>query len=538
MRAFGSGHYGDWITDESGLPAYNYTCDHLIDPLAEYRTRRGKSRDHFHLLGNYHVSALAHNEGYVEFFRPDSLGCWLNRYAPRRGAYAGGFGFLRVDGNVRSTLYRHLGSPLYRRIWGVGYFRKSAVWGDLTVEQVAFIPYGDDPVLVNLTMLGNRGLRPLTLSYVEYWDVLVTPVLPGRGEQARILRGARVRRTTRYCAQQRLLLCSPAGTYPGPGATSGRRDPDPPTIFLAAIDGLPVAGYETSRALFFGAGGLDGPEALHLPFLACNLFREPTSGDRIVLALQRDVTVPPRYHVTLAHLYGCASWDAARRDASRSTTPLGLVERYTMRPPQAWLERSLESWRQSLIRLEAPDDPWMAREVAWNSYYGQALTSYSAITDEAFFDQGGHRTFAQGVPCPPRDACQHALAFLPSSPAQVRSTVRHLSRLCEPDARPPFRPWRGLFGSGVRLPPDQYLWLLWLIAEYALHYRDRAFIDQELPPLPGAAGRSRTIRDLVHRSLDQVARATGRHGLLRSLGDDEGRGLSLPGGPVGRLWAR
>ena len=111
-----------------------------------------------------------------------------------------------------------------------------------------------------------------------------------------------MRRTTLYCAQQRLLLCSPAGTYPGPGATSGRRDPDPPTIFLAAIDGLPVAGYETSRALFFGAGGLDGPEALQLPFLACNLFREPTPGDRIVLALQRDVTVPPRYHVTLAHL--------------------------------------------------------------------------------------------------------------------------------------------------------------------------------------------------------------------------------------------
>ncbi len=118
MRAFGSGRFGHWITDEAGLPAYEYTCNHLADPGAEYATPRGKSRQHFHLLGNLHVSAIAHNEGLIEFFRPDTVGSWLNRYAPQWGAYAGGFGFLRMSGNIRSTLYRHLSSPMYRRVWG------------------------------------------------------------------------------------------------------------------------------------------------------------------------------------------------------------------------------------------------------------------------------------------------------------------------------------------------------------------------------------------------------------------------------------
>ncbi len=528
MRAFGSGHYGRWVTDEAGLPAYEYTCNHLTDPVAEYATPRGKSRDHFHLLGNLHVSAIAHNEGYIEFFRPDTVGTWLNRYAPQWGAFAGGFGFLRMSGNVRSTLYRHLESPMYRRVWGVGYFRKSAPWGDLTVDQVAFVPYGEDPVLIHLTTLGNRGLRPLTVTYVEYWDVLLSPVLPGRGERSRMLRGLRVRRTTRYCGARRLLLCCPVGNFPGPGVPSGGRDPDPPTIFLAAIDGLPVAAYETSRDVFFGAGGLETPDALQAPFLACNSFCEPTRADRIVLTLQREVTIPPRYQVALAHLYGCGSWDAGRRDTSRSTTPVGLVERYSSRPPHAWFEQSLGSWRENLVQLQAPDNPWLGREVTWASYYGQALASYSAATGETFFDQGGSRTFSLGLPCPPRDSCEHGLALLPNSPAQVRSTVRHLARLSLSNgASAPGRlhvPW----SSAREEPPDQHLWLLWLIAEYALWYRDRAFIDQELPLLPLALRGSRTVREQLHRSLGHVQHAMTDHGLLHLAREVGERVLSRP----------
>ena len=33
-ETFGSGHFGEWITDQFGLPAYRYTCNQISDPKA------------------------------------------------------------------------------------------------------------------------------------------------------------------------------------------------------------------------------------------------------------------------------------------------------------------------------------------------------------------------------------------------------------------------------------------------------------------------------------------------------------------------
>ena len=528
MRAYGSGHFGNWITDEAGLPAYEYTCNHAKDPAAEYTTRRGSSRDHFHLLGNFHTTAVAHNEGYVELYRPDGVGGWLNPYVPEQRAYAGGFGFVRLERRVRSTLYRHLASPFYRRIWGVGYFRKSATWGDLAIDQVTFIPYGNDPVLLNLTSLHNRGLRPLALSYFESWDALVTGVPSKAGQGWRI--GAGPRWCTRYDRQRRLLLCSPAGPLRG-------RDSPPPTVFLAAIDGLPVAGFETSREVFFGEGGLDDPAALRLPFLAGNLFSQATAGDHTILALQRDVTVPPGGRLRLSHIYGYGPWDSGRYDAVGSATPAGLVERYATRPGQAWFEESLGKWQESLVHFEAPKEGWLGREAAWSSYYAQALALLDAGTGETFLDRGGCQTYECGFPSSPSDSCRQALALLATSPAQVRGTIRHVTRLCRPDGSLPHLSTRNrLLRPRRREPSDFHLWLLWLIADYVLFYRDRAFADQEVSLYPQDAHHTTTIRQQLRRSLDCLRRGAepDRQGVLRLLASGGQQVASLARGLVDR----
>ena len=33
-KTYGSGHFGEWITDRFGLPAYRYTCDQISDEKA------------------------------------------------------------------------------------------------------------------------------------------------------------------------------------------------------------------------------------------------------------------------------------------------------------------------------------------------------------------------------------------------------------------------------------------------------------------------------------------------------------------------
>src|ERR1700730_8701294 len=67
-KAYGSGHFGEWIEDQFGLPAYHYTCDQTTDPKAvtpAYRVWRSPT-DHTHQVGNDRVIAAASNYGYVQ----------------------------------------------------------------------------------------------------------------------------------------------------------------------------------------------------------------------------------------------------------------------------------------------------------------------------------------------------------------------------------------------------------------------------------------------------------------------------------------
>ncbi|MGQ9683144.1 MAG: hypothetical protein ACUVX9_11440 [Anaerolineae bacterium] len=540
MSPYGDGHFGHWITDEAGLPAYEYTCDHARDPAAEYRTHAGPSRDHYHLLGNLRAKALAHNEGYIEVFSPDTLGCWLNRYAPQRRAYAGGFGYIRLDGQVRSTLYQHLGSPLYRRVFGAGYFRKVAVWGDLAIDQVAFVPFGADPVLLHITTLTNRGGRALRLSYVEYWDVLVEPVLRGHGEAWRLLQALRPKRVTVYDEARRLLLCSPLGGFAGLHTLARGRDPDPPVVFLAAIDDLPVTSYETDRDAFFGQGGVASPSALEQPFLCRGLAPAGARGGRLILTLQREVAVPPRGLQVLAHLYGYARADDCRCGGAGSASPEGLVERYAARPALYWWQQSLEQWAERMPRWQSPGDGWVAREAAWSAYHVQALARLHAYTGEITCDPGGAATFAWGLQPTPRGCCRAALALLPNNPAEIRGTIRHLARLSRPDGAisHPVAP-AGLAGVDGEAG-DLGLWLLWLIADYCLLYRDRAFLDQAVSFYPQSTGHSATIAQVVRRLFERlpVRPGFGPRRMLRLDGGDGNPLLGTESGLTARLPGR
>ena len=61
-----SGRFGEWIEDDYGLPAYNYTCNQYKDTFAKAPTTYGYSIDHFHQIGNDRISATVHNGGYVQ----------------------------------------------------------------------------------------------------------------------------------------------------------------------------------------------------------------------------------------------------------------------------------------------------------------------------------------------------------------------------------------------------------------------------------------------------------------------------------------
>ena len=80
----GSGVFGQWILDRAGLPAYRYTLDQYQKTAACYPNSEDLDRrDHWHQIGNDHITALASNDGTVQVYLCDRGGVFLNRFEAR-----------------------------------------------------------------------------------------------------------------------------------------------------------------------------------------------------------------------------------------------------------------------------------------------------------------------------------------------------------------------------------------------------------------------------------------------------------------------
>src|SRR3954452_19552805 len=101
---YGSGNFGTWLVDGFALPAFRYDADELIDARAR-QPELGGGTDAQHQVGNDHIVAAAFNHGYTQLWSQDRLSQWANRWDPATQHYAGGFGWLLVDGQAVSTLF-------------------------------------------------------------------------------------------------------------------------------------------------------------------------------------------------------------------------------------------------------------------------------------------------------------------------------------------------------------------------------------------------------------------------------------------------
>src|SRR5437763_49306 len=125
QKPYGSGYFGEWIEDEFGLPAFHYTCDQAHDPKAGTEVNPGmlSPTEHIHQVGNDRIIAIASNYGHVRVRQDEGAPKFLNDYAPDRGQFAGGFGYLTDGKSLYSTLYPG-NATSFERTFGIGYFRK------------------------------------------------------------------------------------------------------------------------------------------------------------------------------------------------------------------------------------------------------------------------------------------------------------------------------------------------------------------------------------------------------------------------------
>jgi Glycosyl hydrolase 36 superfamily, catalytic domain len=461
---YGSGSFGRWRVDRFGLPAYLYTADEARDPHARQPELDRATRAQ-HQVGNDNIKGMAFNDGYTQFWSQDRLMQWANLFQPAGRHFAGGFGWLRIDGHSRGTGVAQVISTLYldrprdstfERQFGVGYYLKRVRADGMQVTQVVYAPFGNDPVLLDDVTVRNVAQVNKRAAWFEYWDV--NPFDQTLGQA-----GTRGLSRPTWNPTGRTLAVAQYGTDPA--------DTAPLSIFAAALRG-PLAGHETSVAAFFGNGSRRAPAEVAADRLSGSLAggSAPGTASRSLFVFRAPMSLKPGQSVTLRYVYGMA----------HPQQIAALVGRYRMaREP---FDASEHAWARWLPRADfGPRWRWVARELDWDAYLLRSATVYEEACGLHTITQGGYYQYGLGLNLGFRSWLHYLLPITYSDPGLARQILIYAVSL-QPLGTLQFPYGMGplctAFNLGTSDDPD--FWLILAASEYGLATRDTGFFNREV----------------------------------------------------------
>jgi hypothetical protein len=502
-ESFGSGIFGNWITDPDGIPAYNYTM-RSDDPRSLWDPRVGpKTNLQWHQLGNQRLNANAYNLGMVKLFFGEAGLMWLNEYEPEKGEHCGGFGWL-LDGNTVLIDRDDFVPPRakWERVFGVGYFRKRMEVGGLRLERKIVAPAGDFPALVSIVSVENRSDRPRDLQLIEYWDANMR-LIPGVQPQAGLEDNLRDRRLRLVLDRGLNLLRAVAGAGPAEDESNprpravARRLPD---LFLYALE--PPAAWIVNPNELFDRGRLRQDAAALARAGTPDPAAGPRSQRRLCLAARMRFALAPGERREFKFVYGYTTGE------SPSAFLLSI--------PDLKDERATPAvWQKAMPALDLPGARFLERELKWDYYYFLSAGLYDRYYQRHHLPQGANYLYYTGINGATRDYSAFVQTLSYYQPALAREALEFMMRAQEPSGRL----FYDLEGFGKRYsipyrPGDLDIWFLGALSDYVLLTRDFAFLDREVPYYPLHQGKKGTVWEHARRSfrhlVDEVG--VGEHG--------------------------
>lgn len=553
------GHFGHWFNDEFGLPAYEYTCNHELDPKAACFTTRGPSRDHWHQLGNDRLNLLAHNDGSVEVLDSSRGLQWLCHHDERRRQPGGGIAIVQEEGGggaAWSDLFSQTNyNGQYRRVFGAGYYRKTTQRNGLTLDHVIFPPFSDDPVVISEITILNKTNSTKNLLLYDYWGVnvrsisssliyfdkkrkafsksillnalgkalkLISYVLHVAPEQVRDAFSSKIRYYPKYASH--LKTCILRSAFKGRGKPSenepASRNYYPKTVFLSSLDTLSTKIIVSTKELLDRSNKLCPRERPLRSRLALK--------DSPCLCLGVNITLKPKEQEKLTFLLGYAD---------EKEIPV-LVDKYTPRTPSTsemfpLLKESSQKWAHNLVEFSCGDKEhaWLNREARWNSYYLRSATLFDDYFENHLLPQGGAYNYLQGLQGVTRDFMMYTIPMIYMDPALAREMLEYTMRLMVTDGRLPYCTYGfGMQGGAIvhKNPSDLPLSLLWGLSEYLFATRDFEFLEKEIPFYPKHRGKSSTVHERIKLAVSFLLNGIGfgEHGLLKVGDGDWNDGIS------------
>lgn len=486
---YGAGNFGDWARDGWGLPAYDYTLDERTDPRARNSEING-APEAWHQVGNDHFIANAFVQGYVQVWSQFRDYQWLNRFDEGARQYAGGFGYLQVDGQVFSTLAADRGNYPVQRRFGVGYTQRRTTFGDFVIDESVYAPYGDSPYVYHDVTIENRSGRAVEPVWWEYWGV--NPTAKGGRKPAggfgEIKFIPRALGSVRYDDSLRMLAVD---QLPVEG------DSSPISIFATAVE-APVAGFETHVETFFGSGTRQTPHAVAHDKASSRL-TDGGGSDRL-FAFRSPLHLQPHAKVTLRYAFGFGPAGTLSRLATEARAD---------RNPLQTSQNRWKSWVPDAYFGTAEE--WLSRELAWAAYLTRSASNYEDSYGHHVITEGGWYQYGAGMQLAFRDPLQHMLPMVYSHPWLAREVLCYSAReQSSVDGEVPFAIMR-LKETAAPLSCDDSLWFLLAITEYVFATRDFSVLDLEVPWADTGSAPLWSHVKMAYRHQESFAQ--GEHGL-------------------------
>jgi len=522
----GSGSFGRWITDDLGLPAYDYAIDQAKEPFAAYPTTDGvEHREHFHQFGNSRVTAIFVNDGYVQLGTQDRGATWLNAFDAEAKNYAGGFSYVD-DGSAKwSSAYAFRTKPsITLRRFGATYAETSTRSGDVEVRRRFFAPPGDATALIDEVTVKNHGASPRSVRHYEYWDVArrqiqtswlasgsAAAVVPGNLVRSRNALNRFFDETSSYDAANKVLRVtrkpSADSKLPSKDAISDL-DVVPGDPYLAALIG-DVAEVWTDQAAFFGDGDGKLPDAVKNKTSGAIGAPANGNGQPFAFVMASDLQLGAGESKSLRFAYGY----------SPMGTPPTIDAR--LRDPAIDLRKeTTDALRDKLVYFASDREPWLQREMAWHAATIQQSVCYREYWGRHVVPQGSAYLWLHGADGAARDQALFSVPLTYVDPALAREQLVFLMGITH---RENARMTYAFQGHGVldnalihTAPSDLYIFFLLAMTEYLEATGDTSVLDELVPFHPKesetATGFEHVKRGVRHL-LDVVG--TGPHGLVR-----------------------
>lgn len=522
----GSGYAGAWAVDADGLPAYDLAVEHRCDPAGYIESpATGERHGPVHLVGNGRgVVAVAHASGAVELYSQDRGPKWLNKVEewrdPDDGDFpvqtGGGFNYLVVDGEVRSTRFDDfaVGEAIRRqtRRFGVGYVETVTSFDDLVVTRRVFAPDTDARALVSEIAIENLTEQYKEVGVIELWDVNVHQLTPEETTDLSdpdawrdMVRRRRAlmdsfEQTASYSAEERTLRVDTTARSL-PDDVSGRGDVSQLDWFVDPIYLAPIDSGDPPDRVWLRDGDLWDSSAERGPPGAVAGDGDASSREEVidgadqhaVMAMRVTVQVPVEAPVVRRFAFGYAPLDhdvagdlAVLRDQHGELSSL-----------------SATSWRDRMVWLAvdgAEHAGALQREVAWSSYTAQAGAVYDEYAAARVLGPGGAQRYVRGLEGGLGDLALLAESMLLVDPELARDTLRYA--LSAQQGKGAAEPWRLPYavsgvGAAMAASPDQqtdaYFLLPAAVARYAALTRDLDFLDSDAPYWPRATGETGSV---------------------------------------------